>query len=155
MVAGKVAVITGAGRGIGRAIALLMAQEGASVVVNDLGASLGGGGSDAGPAEQVVEEIRASGGQAIANTLSITDPGNAEAIIAEAVSAFGKVDILVNNAGILRDAFFHKMSVADWRDVIEVHLNGAFNMSRAAATHFRAQGGGSFIHMTSTSGLIG
>ncbi len=155
MVAGKVAVITGAGRSIGRAIALLMAEEGASVVVNDLGASLGGGGADAGPAQQVVEEIRAKGGEAIANTLSITEPGNAETIFAEAVAAFGKVDILVNNAGILRDAFFHKMSTADWRDVIEVHLNGAFNMSRAAATHFRAQGGGSFIHMTSTSGLIG
>jgi NAD(P)-dependent dehydrogenase (short-subunit alcohol dehydrogenase family) len=155
IVAGKVAVVTGAGRGIGRAIALLMAQEGARVVVCDIGASLEGAGSDAGPAQGVVDEIRKLGGEAVASTLSIAEPRNADAIVQAALEAFGRVDILVNNAGILRDVIFHKMSWSDWSDVIAVHLNGAFNMSRACAGHFRAQGSGAFVHMTSTSGLIG
>jgi NAD(P)-dependent dehydrogenase (short-subunit alcohol dehydrogenase family) len=155
IVAGKVAVVTGAGRGIGRAIALLMAQEGARVLVCDIGASLEGAGTDAGPAQEVVDEIKKHGGAAVASTLSIAEPRNADAIVQAALEAFGRVDILVNNAGILRDVIFHKMSWSDWSDVIAVHLHGAFNMSRACASHFRAQGSGAFVHMTSTSGLIG
>jgi NAD(P)-dependent dehydrogenase (short-subunit alcohol dehydrogenase family) len=155
IVEGKVAIVTGAGRGIGRGIALLMAQEGARVLVNDVGAALDGSGSDAGPAQQVVDEIRKAGGQAVASTLSISDPQNADKIVKAALDAFGKVDILVNNAGILRDRIFHKMSWSDWSDVIDVHLHGSFNMSRAVAGPFREQNSGAFVHMTSTSGLIG
>jgi NAD(P)-dependent dehydrogenase (short-subunit alcohol dehydrogenase family) len=155
IVAGKVAVVTGAGRGIGRAIALLMAQEGARVAVCDVGASLQGAGTDAQPAQAVVDEIRNTGGAAIASTLSIAEPRNADLIVQAALDAFGRVDILVNNAGILRDVIFHKMSWSDWSDVIAVHLHGAFNMSRACAAHFREQNAGAFVHMTSTSGLIG
>jgi NAD(P)-dependent dehydrogenase (short-subunit alcohol dehydrogenase family) len=155
IVAGKVAIVTGAGRGIGRGIALLMAQEGASVVVCDIGASLEGAGNDAGPAQAVVDEINKAGGKAIASTLSISEPGNADKIVAAALDAFGRVDILVNNAGILRDRIFHRMSWSDWSDVINVHLNGSFLMSRACATAFREQNSGSYVHMTSTSGLVG
>jgi NAD(P)-dependent dehydrogenase (short-subunit alcohol dehydrogenase family) len=155
IVAGKVAIVTGAARGIGRGIALLMAQEGAKVVACDIGASLDGAGTDAGPAQAVVDEIKQSGGAAITSTLSISEPGNAEKIVQAALDAFGRVDILVNNAGILRDRIFHRMSWSDWSDVIGVHLHGSFNMSRACATHFREQNSGSFIHMTSTSGLVG
>jgi NAD(P)-dependent dehydrogenase (short-subunit alcohol dehydrogenase family) len=155
IVAGKVAIVTGAGRGIGRGIALLLAQEGARVVVCDIGASLDGAGTDIGPAQAVVDEIEKAGGEAIASTLSISEPGNAEKIIAAALEHFGRVDILVNNAGILRDRIFHRMSWSDWSDVIDVHLHGSFAMSRACATHFREQNSGSFVHMTSTSGLVG
>src|SRR3984893_13820543 len=155
IVAGKVAIVTGAARGIGRGNALLMAQEGAKVVVCDIGASLNGAGTDAGPAQEVVDEIKKVGGAAIASTLSISEPGNAEKIVAAALEHFGRVDILVNNAGILRDKIFHRMSWSDWSDVIGVHLHGSFNMSRACATHFREQNSGSFIHMTSSSGLVG
>ncbi len=155
IVAGKVAIVTGAGRGIGRGIALLMAQEGARVVVCDIGASLAGGGTDAGPAQAVVDEIEKLAGEAIASTLSISTPGNAEKIVQSALEAFGRVDILVNNAGILRDRIFHRMSWSDWSDVIDVHLHGSFAMSRACAAHFREQNSGSFVHMTSTSGLVG
>jgi NAD(P)-dependent dehydrogenase (short-subunit alcohol dehydrogenase family) len=155
MVAGKVAIVTGAGRGIGRAIALLLAQEGASVLVNDVGANVDGSGADTGPAQEVVEEIGKAGGEAIANTMSVTEPQSAEAMVKAAIDAFGRIDILVNNAGILRDRIFHRMSWSDWHDVINVHLNGSFNMSRAVATHFREQESGAMVHMTSTSGLIG
>jgi NAD(P)-dependent dehydrogenase (short-subunit alcohol dehydrogenase family) len=155
IVDGKVAIVTGAGRGIGRSIALLMAAEGARVVVCDIGASLEGAGTDAGPAHEVVEEIKKNGGQAIASTLSIAEPANGDKIVKAAADAFGRVDILVNNAGILRDRIFHRMSWSDWSDVINVHLNGSFIMSRACATVFREQNGGSYVHMTSTSGLIG
>ncbi|MBN8919438.1 MAG: SDR family oxidoreductase [Rhizobiales bacterium] len=155
IVAGKVAIVTGGGRGIGRAIAMLMAKEGASVVVADIGASLDGMGTDEGPAAEVVGEIKRAGGKAIASTLSIVEPQNADKIVQVALDAFGRVDILVNNAGILRDRIFHRMSWSDWHDVIAVHLHGSFNMSRAVATHFREQGSGAYVHMTSTSGLIG
>jgi len=155
MVAGKTAIVTGAGRGIGRGIAMLLAQEGARVVVCDIGASLQGEGNDAGPAQDTVDAIKKAGGVAFASTLSITEPKNAEAIVKSALDAFGRVDILVNNAGILRDVIFHKMSWSDWSDVIGVHLNGSFNMSRAVAPLFREQNSGAFVHMTSTSGLVG
>src|SRR6266513_201860 len=155
MVAGKVAIVTGAGRGIGRGIALLLAQEGARVVVCDIGASLDGAGTDIGPAQAVVDEIKKAGGAAIATTLSISEPANAEKIVAAALERFGRVDVLVNNAGILRDRIFHRMSWSDWSDVIDVQLHGSFAMSRACATHFREQESGAMVHMTSTSGLIG
>jgi NAD(P)-dependent dehydrogenase (short-subunit alcohol dehydrogenase family) len=155
IVSNKVAIVTGGGRGIGRAIALALAREGARVVVCDIGASLQGAGTDAGPAGAVVEEIKKAGGEAIASTLSIAEPKNADEIVKAALEAFGRVDILVNNAGILRDVIFHKMSWSDWSDVLAVHLNGSFNMSRACAAHFREQNSGAYVHMTSTSGLIG
>src|SRR5271165_1815750 len=148
IVAGKVAIVTGAGRGIGRGIALLMAQEGAHVVVCDIGASLDGIGVDASPAHDVVDEITKAGGKAIASTLSISEPGNAEKIVETALETFGHVDILV-------DRIFHRMSWSDWSDVITVHLHGSFLMSRACATQFREQNSGSYVHMTSTSGLVG
>jgi NAD(P)-dependent dehydrogenase (short-subunit alcohol dehydrogenase family) len=155
IVSGKVAIVTGAARGVGRGIALLMAKEGAKVVVCDIGATLDGAGHDDGPAQEVVNEIKKDGGDAIASTLSISEPGNADKIIKATLDAFGRVDILVNNAGILRDRIFHRMSWSDWSDVIAVHLHGSFNMSSACAKHFREQNSGSFIHMTSTSGLVG
>jgi NAD(P)-dependent dehydrogenase (short-subunit alcohol dehydrogenase family) len=155
IVAGKTAIVTGAGRGIGQGIAMLLAKEGARVVVCDIGASLQGEGSDTGPAQETVDAIKKSGGEAIASTLSITEPKNAEAIVKIALETFGRVDVLVNNAGILRDVIFHKMSWSDWSDVIAVHLNGSFNMSRAVAPLFRDQNSGAFVHMTSTSGLVG
>ena len=155
IVAGKTAIVTGAGRGIGRGIAMLLAKEGARVAVCDIGASLQGEGADASPAQETVNAIKKTGGEAIASTLSITEPKNAEAIVKCALDAFGRVDILVNNAGILRDVIFHKMSWSDWSDVINVHLHGSFNMSRAVAPLFREQNSGVFVHMTSTSGLVG
>jgi NAD(P)-dependent dehydrogenase (short-subunit alcohol dehydrogenase family) len=155
IVAGKTAIVTGAGRGIGRGIAMLLAKEGARVVVCDIGASLQGEGSDKELAQDTVSAIEKAGGEAMASTLSITEPENAEAIVKLALETFGGVDILVNNAGILRDVIFHKMSWSDWSDVIAVHLNGSFNMSRAVAPLFREQNSGAFVHMTSTSGLVG
>ncbi|WP_439606606.1 SDR family NAD(P)-dependent oxidoreductase [Hydrogenophaga sp.] len=155
IVAGKVVVVTGAGGGIGRDIALAMAREGAKVVVNDIGASVTGEGQDAGPAQKVVDEIRAAGGEAAANTDSVSEAASAGRIVQSALDHFGRIDVVVNNAGILRDRFFHKMSVDEWDAVIKVHLYGGFYVSRAAATHFKEQQSGNFIHMTSTSGLIG
>lgn len=155
MLAGKVAVVTGAGGGIGRGIALAMAAAGAKVVVNDIGASLSGEGAAAGPAQQVVDEIVKAGGQAVANSDSVATRASANNIIETAVQQFGRVDIVVNNAGNLRDRVFHKMSDEEWSQVIDVHLNGTFYVSRAAANYFREQESGAFVHMTSTSGLIG
>jgi NAD(P)-dependent dehydrogenase (short-subunit alcohol dehydrogenase family) len=151
----KVLVVTGAGGGIGRDIALLAGRYGAKVVVNDIGASLGGEGLSAGPAQQVVEEIKAAGGDAVANTDSVSDAASAGRIVQTALDHFGRIDAVVNNAGILRDRFFHKMSEEEWDAVIKVHLYGSYHVSRAAATRFREQGSGAFVHMTSTSGLIG
>jgi NAD(P)-dependent dehydrogenase (short-subunit alcohol dehydrogenase family) len=152
---GKVVVVTGAGRGIGREIALLAGREGARVVVNDLGVSTDGTGTDEGPAKEVVNEIVAAGGAAVADGHSISDPAGAASIIETAVKEFGRVDAVVNNAGFLRDRIFHKMTDDEWRSVIDVHLNGYFNVSRAAAGHFREAGGGAFVHFTSASGMIG
>lgn len=155
MLEGKVVAVTGAGRGIGREIALLCAREGAAVVINDFGGSADGEGLDAGPAQETANDIKAAGGRAIANTASVADPAGAASIIEDAVKAFGRIDAVVNNAGILRDRIWHKMSHEDWSAVIDVHLNGAFNVSKAATPYFRDQQSGSFIHFTSTSGLIG
>ncbi|GGE44821.1 short-chain dehydrogenase [Primorskyibacter flagellatus] len=152
---GKVMLVTGAGGGIGRDIALAAAQAGASVVVNDLGASLKGDRENAGAADKVVAEIEAAGGRAIANGGSVSDPDAARQMVRDAVDAFGRLDAVVNNAGILRDGFFHKMTYEDFDAVVKVHLYGSFNTSRAAADQFREQESGALIHMTSTSGLIG
>ncbi len=152
MISGKVVVVTGAGGGIGRGIALGMAQAGASVVVNDLDLKRDGTG---GPAHSVVREIVAAGGQAVACTESVTSYDGASANIKTAIDAFGRVDAVINNAGNLRDRVFHKMNEEEWRQVMDVHLNGSFFMSRAAAPYFREQESGAFVHMTSTSGLIG
>ena len=155
MVKDKVVVVTGSGGGIGRDMALAMAREGAKIVVNDIGASVSGEGIDAGPAQAVVNEIRALGGEAVANTDSVAEAASAGRIVQCALDSFGRLDVVVNNAGILRDRFFHKMSLDEWDAVIKVHLYGAFYLSRAAATHFKEQASGNFVHMTSTSGLIG
>jgi NAD(P)-dependent dehydrogenase (short-subunit alcohol dehydrogenase family) len=155
MMEGKVVVVTGAGRGIGAAIARLMAREGAKVVVNDIGVSLAGTGGDEAPANEVVAEIEKAGGAAIANTDSVAEFASAGKIIQCAVDTYGRIDCVVNNAGILRDAIFHKMTEDDWDAVVTVMLKGVFNTCRHAADHFRKQESGSFVHMTSTSGLIG
>ena len=152
---GKVVLVTGAGGGIGRAIAIAMAASGARVVVNDIGASLTGDATGLNPGEQVVEEIRAAGGEAVHNGDSVADAAGAERMVNLAVERFGRIDCVVNNAGILRDRIFHKMSLDDFDSVLKVHLYGAFHTSKAAALHFKEQGSGSFVHMTSTSGLIG
>ncbi len=155
MLQDKVAVITGSGRGIGRDIALQMAAQGAKIVVNDIGASVSGEGSDSSPGEQVVAEIKAAGGQAVLSTDSVSDWKSANRIIQCAADTFGRIDIVVNNAGILRDRMFFNMSIEEWHSVIDVHLHGTFYVSRAAAPHFKTQNSGAYVHMTSTSGLIG
>ncbi|HEY7761321.1 MAG TPA: SDR family NAD(P)-dependent oxidoreductase [Burkholderiales bacterium] len=155
MMEGKVVVVTGAGRGIGAAIARLMAVEGAKVVVNDIGVSLAGTGGDEAPAHEVVAEIEKAGGAAVASTDSVAEFASAGKIVQCAVDTFGRIDCVVNNAGILRDVIFHKMTEDDWDAVLTVMLKGAFNTSRHAADQFRKQASGSFVHMTSTAGLIG
>lgn len=132
-----------------------MAQAGAKVVVNDLGASITGELDGEQPAHQVVAEIRSMGGEAIADGGSVADWNDAARMVQTGIDTFGRIDIVVNNAGILRDVMFHRMSEREFDDVIAVHLKGAFNVSRAAATFFKAQGSGTYVHMTSTSGLIG
>jgi len=148
-------VVTGAGGGIGRDFALAMAAAGASVLVNDIGTSVKGEGRDTGPAQKVVDEIRAAGGRAVANTDSVAEWESANRIIASALDSFQGLDVVVNNAGILRDRFFFNLSPDDWRAVIDVHLNGSFYVSRAAAPHFKSQSSGCYVHITSTSGLVG
>jgi len=155
MLEGKVVLVTGAGGGIGRDFALAMAAAGAKVLVNDLGTSVKGEGASSGPAQKVVDEIRAAGGTAAASTDSVADWSSANRIVQAALDAFGRIDVVVNNAGILRDRFFFNMSIEEWRSVIDVHLNGTFYVSRAAASYFKSQNSGRYINMTSTSGLIG
>jgi NAD(P)-dependent dehydrogenase (short-subunit alcohol dehydrogenase family) len=155
MLEGKVVLVTGAGGGIGRDFALAMAAAGAKVVVNDLGTSVKGDGADATPAEQTVSLIQKKNGTAVANADSVADWTAANRIVQCALDSFGRIDVVVNNAGILRDRFFFNMSVEEWRAVIDVHLNGSFYVARAAAPHFRSQESGCYIHMTSTSGLVG
>ena len=157
MMDGKVAVVTGAGGGIGRATALELAANGAKVVVNDIGGTVTGEGRDAGPAQRVVAEItQAHGaGRAVANAGSVSSWDDAQRMVQDAIDNFGRIDMVVNNAGILRDRMFHYMSIEEWDAVMKVHLYGAFYVSRAAVTHFRKQESGAFVHITSTSGLIG
>src|SRR5471030_45993 len=152
---GKVAVVTGAGGGIGREIAVIMAGAGAKVIVADIGASLHGEGGSTSPAEQTKALINQQGGLAEICTESVATWGSARKIVQAALDHYGRIDAVVNNAGILRDGIFHRMSEDDWLSVISVHLNGSFFVSRAAAEHYRAQESGTFVHITSTSGLIG
>ena len=155
MLAGKVVLVTGGGRGIGRDYSLAMAKAGAKVVVNDLGASTDGQDIEGRPAQEVVKEITSLGGEAVANFGSVSNYDDAKGMVSDAINNFGQLDCVINNAGILRDRMFHKMSLDEWQAVIDVHLNGTFYVSRAAADHFRERETGSFVHMTSTSGLIG
>jgi NAD(P)-dependent dehydrogenase (short-subunit alcohol dehydrogenase family) len=158
---GRVCIVTGAGRGIGREHALMLAAEGAKVIVNDLGGSAAGEGADAGPAQQVVDEIVALGGEAVANTDDISDWGGAEALIAQAVDTFGRLDVLINNAGILRDRMLANMSEAEWDAVIKVHLKGTAGPAHFAAAHWRDRSkageetNGRIINTTSPSGIYG
>ena len=152
---GKVAIVTGAGQGIGRAIAEGLARAGASVVVNDVGASLSGEVENASAAEEAAAAIRQQGGRAVASRDSVAEWKSAERIVQAALESFGRIDIVVNNAGILRDAIFHRMTPEEWRAVIDVHLHGSFSVSRAAAAHFRQQQSGAYVHMTSTAALVG
>ena len=152
---GKVALVTGGGRGIGRDFSLMLAANGAKVLVNDLGSTEKGEGADLFPAMEVAKEIRDAGGEAEVNHDSVSDFAAAQGMVDQAMDTFGRLDIVINNAGILRDVIFHKMTEDEWDSVIGVHLKGAFGVSRAAATVFRNQESGVFVHMTSTSGLIG
>lgn len=155
MLQGKVVVVTGAGNGIGAEIAKQAAAAGASVVVNDVGVSPTGQGGDPTVAGRVVDEIVSNGGKAAPSVRSVSDWDDAHGIIQDALDAFGRVDCVVNNAGILRDGLFHKMSKEDFDVVDDVNLRGVFYVSRAAAPHFKNQASGCYVHMTSTSGLIG
>jgi NAD(P)-dependent dehydrogenase (short-subunit alcohol dehydrogenase family) len=152
---GKVVLVTGAAGGIGKECALLAAREGARVVVNDLGGSIRGDGGSASGAETTAAEIRAAGGEAVSNSDSVAVLSQVEGMVQQALDTFGGLHAVINPAGILRDAMFHKMTEADWDAVIAVHLRGAFNVSKAAIAHFRERQEGSFVHFTSTSGLIG
>lgn len=152
---GRVVLVTGAGAGIGKACALLAAGEGARVVVNDLGASVAGESTGETPAQQTVDEIRAAGGEAVANIESVASLIAVRGMVEQAMDSFGRLDAVINPAGILRDGMFHKMSEDDWDRVIEVHLRGAFNVTRATVEHFRDRQEGSYVHFTSTTGLIG
>ncbi len=153
---GKTAIITGAGRGIGREVALLYAREGARVIVNDLGVSVDGEGKDNSPAQMVVDEIRAAGGEAIANYADVADMDQAEDLVRTALNEWGKLDILVNVAGILRDRMIFNMTEEEWDAVVRVHMKGTFATSRFASIHWRqARQGGRLINFTSGSGLFG
>ena len=152
---GKVAIITGAGGGLGREHALLLASRGAQIVVNDLGGAVDGTGSSAGPAQKVVEEIEALGGAAVADTNSVASPEGADAMVKTALDAFGRVDIVINNAGILRDKSFQNMTQDLWDAVIAVHLTGAFNVTRAAWPHLREQAYGRVVSTSSAAGIFG
>ena len=152
---GKVAIVTGAGGGIGREIAIAMARAGAQVLINDIGASLSGEGLSQTPAEETKSLIEQAGGEAAISTDSVADWNSAQKIVQAALDHFGRLDAVVNNAGILRDAIFHRMTPEDWLGVISVHLNGSFFVSRAAADQYRKQESGAYVHITSTSGLIG
>lgn len=152
---GKVVVVTGAGGGVGRDIALAAAEAGGKVIINDIGVSLSGEGASNTPAEETRSLILAKGGTAEISTDSVASWESAQKIVQAALDHFGRIDAVVNNAGILRDAIFHKMTPQDWSSVIDVHLNGSFFVSRAAADHFRKQESGAYVHMTSTSALIG
>ena len=153
---GKVVIVTGGGNGIGRECALLAGREGASVLVNDLGGGLSGGDAgSAGPAEKVAQEIRAAGGKAISNSDSVTDYDAVAAMIEQAKKELGGLNAIINPAGILRDGMFHKMAPEDWKAVIDVHLHGAFNVTRASIEYFREKQDGAYVLFTSTTGLIG
>lgn len=153
---GKVLLVTGAARGIGKECAVLAAKSGAKVVVNDLGGGVSGGDEgDANPAEEVVQEIKAAGGEAVSNSDSVAEMSGAKNMVEQALDTFGGLHGVISPAGILRDKMFHKMDDADWDAVINVHLNGSYNMCRAAINRFRDQEEGSFVLFTSTSGLIG
>jgi NAD(P)-dependent dehydrogenase (short-subunit alcohol dehydrogenase family) len=152
---GKVAIITGAGGGLGREHALLLASRGAQIVVNDLGGAVDGTGASAGPAQKVVEEIEALGGAAVADTNSVASPEGADAMVKTALEAFGRVDIVINNAGILRDKSFQNMTQDLWDAVIAVHLTGAFNVTRAAWPHLREQAYGRIVSTSSAAGIFG
>ena len=155
MLEGSVAICTGAGRGVGAEVAKLMAKNGAKILVNDPGVDGGGEGGDQGPAARVVEEIKAGGGGAVANYGSVTSFEDCLGMVQQAREAFGGVHIVFNPAGILRDRMFHKMSPDDWQAVIDVHLTGHFNISRAVINLFREQEYGRIIMVSSTSGLLG
>ena len=152
---GKVLLLTGAAGGIGKECALLAGREGASVVINDVGGSVTGSGTSVGPAESVAAQVRAAGGQAVANAENVTSLVGVQRMVQQALDTFGGLHGVVNPAGILRDSMFHKMAEEDWNAVLDVHLRGAYNVSRATVEHFRKQGEGSYVHFTSTSGLIG
>ncbi|MGH9209600.1 MAG: SDR family oxidoreductase [Acidimicrobiales bacterium] len=158
---GRVAIVTGAGRGIGREHALLLAAQGAKVVVNDLGGSMEGAGQDAGPAKEVVDEIRALGGDAVANTDDVSDWSGAEQLVATAIDSFGRLDVLINNAGILRDRMLVNMTEAEWDAVIQVHLKGTFGPSHFAAGHWRERSKAGdevdarIVNTSSPSGIYG
>jgi NAD(P)-dependent dehydrogenase (short-subunit alcohol dehydrogenase family) len=156
VLSGKVVLVTGGANGIGKECALLAAKEGAKVVVNDLGGGTSGGDEgSAGPAEMVVREIKAGGGEAVANSESVTNRKAVKHMIQQAMDTFKGLHAVINPAGILRDKMFHKMDDADWDMVIDVHLNGAYNVCRATIEHFREQQDGAYVLFTSTSGIIG